>query len=241
MKYEWIWFYLSKCAKCNLNMRNKKGESHRERSVRGFLSLLLPEIFTMKAKQFFFAAAAASMIFAGCSSTSTTPSEEVKSTTSEVEEDVSKAASDVASDVTDDLDKAGGTVSSLDADTKAKLDDFRDKAETIYNNGRDMVETTLDDPAFEETKDQIKSDIETVYADGKSVFNEAYEKLSSDPEMQQSMSTLKDETMKLYDLIKGDFDRSISDNQTKLKENMDNITTAMQSFDQNYHRVNNER
>lgn len=190
----------------------------------------------MKAKSFFFSLAAASMIFAGCSSTST-PSEEVKSTTSEVQEDVSKAASDVANDLND----AEGSVSSLDADTKAKLDDFRDKAQTIYNNGRDMVETTLDDPAFTETKDQIKSDIETVYADGKSVFNEAYEKLASDPDIQKSMSDLKDESMKLYDLIKGDFDRSVSDNQDKLKADMDNITTAMQSFDQNYNRVNNQR
>ncbi len=190
----------------------------------------------MKVKPFFFALATASMIFAGCSSdaSSTTPSEEVEKTTSEVGTDISQAASEV----TDDL-KDG--VSNLDADTKAKLDEYRGKAEVIYNNARDMVSETLDDPAFAETKDQIKSDIETVYADGESIFNEAYEKLASDPDLQKSMDDLKTESLNLYDLLKDDFDRSLEDNKTSLQEHVDKITDAMKSFDTEYNRANNLR
>ncbi|MDE5758636.1 MAG: hypothetical protein K2H85_08490, partial [Allobaculum sp.] len=97
----------------------------------------------MKVKPFFFALATASMIFAGCSSDTTTPSEEVEKTTSEVGDDVSQAASEI----TDDLKS-----SDLDEETKAKLDEYRGKAEDIYNNAKAMVQETLDDPAFEETK-----------------------------------------------------------------------------------------
>lgn len=183
----------------------------------------------MKLKPFFFALATASMLFAGCSST---PSEEVEKTTSEVGTDVSEAASEV----TDDL-----TVSKLDADTKAKLDEYRGKAEEIYSNARDMVQETLDDPAFEETKNQIKSDIQTVYADGESVFNEAYQKLSSDPDLQKAMDDVKTESQNLYDLLKDDFDRSLEDNKTSLKEHVDKITEAMKSFDYEYNRANNLR
>ncbi len=200
------------------------------KGVFGLPSLSYPKIY-MKIKPFFFALATASMIFAGCSSDTTTPSEEVEKTTSEVGEDVSKAASEI----TDDL-----KASNLDEDTKAKLDEYRGKAEDIYNNARDMVQETLDDPAFEETKNQIKSDIESVYGEGQSIFNEAYEKLTSDPDLQKAMDNLKNDSQNLYDLLKDDFDRALEDNKTSLQEHVDNIGTDMKSFESEYQSATGE-
>lgn len=199
------------------------------KGVFGLPYLSYPKIY-MKVKPFFFALATASMIFAGCSSdtTSTTPSEEVEKTTSEVSDEVSKAASEVTEDL---------KASNLDEETKAKLDEYRGKAEDIYSNAKAMVQETLDDPAFEETKNQIKSDIQNVYGEGQSVFNEAYEKLSSDPDIQKSMNDLKTHSQDLYNLLKDDFDRSVEDNKTSLQEHVDKIDTDMKSFEADYNSV----
>ena len=201
-------------------------EIYTMKGVFGFPYISDPKNIDMKVKPFFFALATASMIFAGCSSdTSTTPSQEVEKTTSEVGDDVSKAASEI----TDDL-----KASDLDEETKAKLDEYRGKAEDIYNNAKAMVEETLDDPAFEDTKNQIKSDIESVYGEGESLYNEVYEKLSSDPDLQKSMDSLKGDSQNLYDLLKDDFDRAVEDNKTSLQEHVDKISSDMESFETEY-------
>lgn len=128
-------------------------------------------------------------------------------------------------------EESGSRVSSLDESSAKALDTYREKAEALYNQFRDLSDQVLSSDQVQELKEKISEESKALYEDGQSAYSDAYDRLSKDTQLQQSMDELKQKTQELMG--------QMSDQTEDL--DLSGLTEAMKNFDQSYFRANNLR
>ncbi len=132
------------------------------------------------------------------------------------------------------------TVSTLDSQTRTLLDTFRDEAQDLYDQLRELEESELSSEDAQKAKENIKSQFEALYEGTSPAFEETYNALKDDPELRESLDALKEQTKAVYDqAIKGG--QEIVDGDKKELFDLSKLTEAMKNFDMSYMKANNMR
>ena len=131
-------------------------------------------------------------------------------------------------------------VSTLDSQSRNLLDTFRDEAQDLYDQLRDLEESELSSEDAQKAKDKIKDQFEALYEGASPAFEQTYDALKNDPELRESLEALKEQTKAVYEeAIKGG--QEIMDGDKKEFFDLSKLTEAMKNFDMSYMKANNLR
>ncbi len=128
-------------------------------------------------------------------------------------------------------------VSKLDPSLKKSLDDFKNEADEVYGQFRQIADETLSEDERDTLKTETLKDYHRLFDEGSGAYSELAGRISADDELSKSITELKDamgasarqlEEQNKEDISIPDFD-------------LDPMIEVMKDFEQNYFKSNSLR